>query len=234
MQKQQGFSLIEISIVLLILSLLMAGSLAGFKLINDYKLQASDQQNLAEIKASLLSYAAVYKHFPCPDTDGDGVENRAGNICSATAGNLPFAQLGIKDSNPYGQKYIYQINRLANSSQALNPNQSASYFGKCTGTCFDLATAPSAEFPTATGNLQISDGAKLIAIDLPLVVISPGRQSCQNATGFKASNCSSQQTTFYQTAINQPTGQPLDDQLIWISSLSIKSSKHRILENYLR
>lgn len=226
--KQAGFNLIEISISLLIVGLLLSGSMAAIATLDGYKKRQQDQNQLQQIKASLLNFALINQRFPCPDSDGDGQENRINGFCAASYGNLPFSELSVPKENPYGVAYSYQINRKASSNQALDPDSAASYFGQCEQNCFKLITPPSKQNPTDAGNFTIKNQQQNLAIEIPLLVISHGKNPCELAQGLEKENCKTNQQVFYQ-ALPIGANADFDDLLIWISSLEIKSPANQIL-----
>lgn len=88
-QKNSGFTLVEISIVLVIIGLLIGGVLKGQEMINNAKINriASDFEGVA---AAIFSYQDRYRSLPGDDNGanarwGTGVTNGNGN--GALAGN---------------------------------------------------------------------------------------------------------------------------------------------------
>ena len=112
-----GFSLIEISIVLLILGLIVGG---GFTTIGSY-LDNSKQNyamsNLQATKKSMLNYVMVNYHMPCPDTNNDGLENRESDeSCSSSTGLVPYIDIGRSRagaSDDYNNVFAYGISANA-------------------------------------------------------------------------------------------------------------------------
>ena len=106
-RKLQGFSLIEMAIVLSIVGLVFAGFLTGIGSFNHSSNTKESQKNLADIKKQTLNFGVINKYLPCPDSDGDGLENRAtqtgtlGSVerCSVTVGGVPYLDLGLEESD---------------------------------------------------------------------------------------------------------------------------------------
>lgn len=90
---QRGFTLIEISIVLIIIGLLLGGVLKGQEMINDAKIR-NIEQDMAGIAAAIHTYQDRYKALPGDDkraagrwaaaSDGDGDGLLEGDFDSAT------------------------------------------------------------------------------------------------------------------------------------------------------
>ncbi|WFE68954.1 prepilin-type N-terminal cleavage/methylation domain-containing protein [Thiomicrospira sp. R3] len=237
--KKNGFTLVEVAIVIGIVGIIMMGLFAGMGAIRETVKFKQDQQKLQDIKQALISFASVNGHLPCPDTTGNGRENRELTIpvCTATTGNLPFIDLETHQQNAYGLPYTYVINQNANdASNALASSSSASYFisGSCldtstqngtTAPCFKFDTPPMPGIPGA-GNLRVQNdetGTRVFADHIPLVVISHGQNGCPGESIFEQHNCSpnGNSNVFYQAAQQRNS---FDDVLIWLSAQEIKSA----------
>jgi prepilin-type N-terminal cleavage/methylation domain-containing protein len=120
-----GFTLIEMAVGLLVLSLLLATLLAPISAQIDQRKISDTQNALAQISEALTGYALSKGYLPCPDkTTGaasapndtgpnDGVEdlNAAGTACTATnnEGNLPWTTLGIPATDAWGNFFRYRV-----------------------------------------------------------------------------------------------------------------------------
>lgn len=122
MLRQRGFSLIELTVALLILGILLNyGYQAWSSTIQQEKLQ-QNQQQLEVIKNALLNHLKIHYHLPCPDTNSNGFENRKANgSCQKNYGTLPFLELGgINKNDVYGQPFLYAANQNSSSSTVAN------------------------------------------------------------------------------------------------------------------
>lgn len=103
------------AIVLIILSLLSGGLMMTLGTQVDLRNSRDTQQQLQDIRDALLGYAASHPsadgkpHFPCPDTDGDGQENRTGNTCANSDGHLPWNDLGLGLQDAWGNRFRYHV-----------------------------------------------------------------------------------------------------------------------------
>ncbi|WFE68684.1 type II secretion system protein [Thiomicrospira sp. R3] len=234
-KKYSGFTLIELAVVMVIVGIITAGAFAGLSAMREASKFTEDQRKLADIKSALLRFVAVNHYLPCPDTSGDGSEDRLGSSCSATSGDLPYLDLGTHGLNAYGLRFRYIVNHYAdNADKTQNKGQSASYFGLVCPSlpCFEKETPPTANVD-GLGNYRIAEssasGARVLANHVPLVVISLGQNGCNDVVGYEAHNCSpnghvivaaaDQNNTFYQA---QPSRNQFDDLLMWVSSFEIK------------
>jgi len=111
-----GFTLVELALVLLVLTLLL-GSLFGPLAIQvDQSRISESQKALDEIKEAVIGYALANKHLPCPDktgaggagTENDGIEDfEATGLCTVPEGNLPWVTLGMPATDSWGNHYHY-------------------------------------------------------------------------------------------------------------------------------
>jgi prepilin-type N-terminal cleavage/methylation domain-containing protein len=120
MKQGQGFSLVEIAIVLVILGFLIGSLLHPLaKKVEHDKIQLT-QRYLEEIKQALLGYAVLHGCLPCPVLEADkttGKENRLVNIdvCSLPCiklpveGFLPWLDLGVGKYDAWGNMFRYRV-----------------------------------------------------------------------------------------------------------------------------
>jgi prepilin-type N-terminal cleavage/methylation domain-containing protein len=112
LRKDKGFTLAEIAIVVLIISL-VAGSLLGplSKQIEQRRISET-QKLLEESKEALLGYAASRGYLPCPAvsaTDGNEGSRDAAGRCSNLRGFLPWVSLGITRTDSWGRIFRYAV-----------------------------------------------------------------------------------------------------------------------------
>ncbi len=125
--EQSGFTLVEMAIVLLIITLALGGLLTPMARQSERKHMDDTQAQLDDIRAALLGYAVSHKHLPCPDSDlpPDGLENRNGANCIGYSGTLPWQDLGIGAEDAWGRHFSYAATpAFASSSPAFSLNDS--------------------------------------------------------------------------------------------------------------
>jgi len=140
--KQNGFTLIEIAIVLLVVSILLGYTVALFPKQQELKKYRAADREMDDIIKALIGFAQVNGRLPCPDTSGgptpgvvdgqadwaDTLDNVTGagggdgvrDGCEAYHGFLPAATIGITgdfDANrslldPWGQPYHYHVSPI--------------------------------------------------------------------------------------------------------------------------
>ncbi|MBT9568022.1 MAG: type II secretion system protein [Thiobacillus sp.] len=121
MKLQRGFSLIELAIVLVIVTLLIGGLAVPLSAQIQARRIAETQKTLAEANQAIIGYAMTHpatppnsRFLPCPDTDGDGKEDRAAGACSSISGTvssgyLPWVDLGVASQDAWGNRLRYAV-----------------------------------------------------------------------------------------------------------------------------
>lgn len=161
-RKSFGFTLVEMAIVLTIVGLLVGAGFSSLGAFMDNAKQSHTQGNLLVTKQALLNYVKVNKHMPCPDTDGDGAEDRKvtpSTQCSDYVGTVPYDDIGLAravTSDDYSNLFGYAVHKEANLSSVMSLditdsagaaallNQPGAYFYNLNAPAFDLETPPTA------------------------------------------------------------------------------------------
>lgn len=113
--RQPGFTLTEMAVVLVIVALLIGGMLVPMSAQQDMRQIAATEKLLADAGEALYGFAAGHAasdgkpYLPCPDTNGDGVEDRSGNACTNQEGNLPWTDLGLGRQDAWGNPVRYAV-----------------------------------------------------------------------------------------------------------------------------
>lgn len=130
-KPQRGFSLVELSVVLVVVGLLLSMAYTVVSKRVGIDLRAKSQQLIQDLNQSLVGFALQHYRLPCPDKNGDGLEQ-----CGTITGEFPWKTVGLT-FKPVGATNIplrygaYQ-NVAANLVQASNvfspilPTQNAS------------------------------------------------------------------------------------------------------------
>jgi len=191
-----GFTLVEIAIVLIIASLLLGGLITPLTAQIDQRNYNETKVQLAEIRESIVGFALSHlaidgkPYLPCPDTDGDGVENRAGNLCASEVGSIPTQSLGLKGTDVWERDFVYRV--------------SSSFANNATG--FTLSTV---------ANIDVLDsaGGNTVVTNVPALILSTGKNGIPPATNLDEEENTDNNVTFVSREFT-PT---YDDIVVWVS-----------------
>ena len=195
----RGFSLVELAIVLVIVSLLAGGLMMTVSAQMDQRYRNGTQQQLQEARDALVGFAAAHNaldgkpFLPCPDTDGDGAENRTGYNCTSQDGTLPSNELGVSPLDAWGNRIRYHVH--------------ANYSRNDTGFTLGKAT-----------DLRVCDQAactSVLASTLPAILVSHGANGLGSSTD-ELANADGDRS--FVSHLPTPAGaNEFDDLVIWLS-----------------
>lgn len=233
--KSYGFTLIELAVVLFILGLLLSSFLTPLATSLEQRDREATSLMLEKISESLIGYALVHGHLPCPDcsaaggncaggaTVNDGIEDGAnggagvsprvgGNFtsCAVVTGNLPWVTLDIAENDAWGNRFIYRVtddyaDDVDGTTDCTNPAAGLSF-------CLDSALDD--------GDIDIDDtAAAVVAENVPAIVVSVGNNSTVAFADLSANEQENQDgdTDFVSGDYQQTAGSEFDDLVIWIS-----------------
>ena len=103
--RNNGFTLVEMAVVVLIMGLLIGGMLIPLSIQVENAGRQETSKTLENISEALLGFAVIHRRLPCPDTDGDGIENAP---CAGTEGDVPWATLGTGQRDAWNHRIRYR------------------------------------------------------------------------------------------------------------------------------
>ena len=122
---QCGFTLIELAVAMFIIALLLGSILVPLATQVETRQVTETQKTMDEIRDALAGFAATNGYLPCPDLQAgaganDGAEdvNAVSGLCtsvvvaggtSLSAGNLPWATLGLGNQDAWGNRFRYTV-----------------------------------------------------------------------------------------------------------------------------
>ncbi|APW58615.1 prepilin-type N-terminal cleavage/methylation domain-containing protein [Paludisphaera borealis] len=142
-KSQGGFTLIELSIVLVIIALITGMSISmGLGMVETAR-RVQTASKLDTIENALMSYRTVYNRLPCPAnafllptnasygleaantgtcTGGTPAANFSDTTHNVVEGAVPFKALNLPEEFMYdgwGRKFAYAVNKLVTASRAM-------------------------------------------------------------------------------------------------------------------
>ncbi|HED33243.1 MAG TPA: prepilin-type N-terminal cleavage/methylation domain-containing protein [Gammaproteobacteria bacterium] len=216
MNKIKGFTLIEVSLVLLIVAftlgslLLPLGSKLEEKSINETKVQ------LADIKQAIINFTLSNSRLPCPDINSDGVEDLSSTSCSSNAGTIAYVTLNSPHKHdPWGQAFIYRVtgefaDTVDGTTCSTNAKKNVS---------IDLCSAADGDINVLDYDLN-SASTVPAANGLVAIVLSTGRPS--GAISIAESENTNNDNVFFKTGYGGVNStMPFNDIVVWVSSTEI-------------
>ncbi|MCE1184273.1 MAG: type II secretion system GspH family protein [Rhodocyclales bacterium] len=117
--RARGFTLVEMAMVLLILSLLASGLVSGLSSHMARRQEQATDAALEETRDALLGFLVRKGYFPCPARSGmDGTEDRNGSsgTCTRSRGLLPWATLGVSGLDGWDRRIHYAVHSSFSTS----------------------------------------------------------------------------------------------------------------------
>lgn len=134
--NKKGFSLIEMSIVLIIIGLLAAGIVGGNSLIDSARIRATINE-IKDVQTSFFTFWGINGRVP-GDIDNDGIIGECNGTCpiSKQANSTKFG------GEYYGKNVCHQVgpwvDLYLNDLSTFKPNPNSSYLGTTNGRCVDV------------------------------------------------------------------------------------------------
>lgn len=203
---EDGFTLVELTIVLIIFSLLAGGMMMSLGSQQDLTNARETEKRMNEVRDALLGYAVVNRYFPCPANPttasgaaGAGTEVRVAGSCSATEGVVPWATLGVAETDSWGRRLTYRVTTA---------------FSQNTG--FTLATGGSI-------NVLAAAGGTSLASNIPAIIVSHGKNGLRaylpdgSRMAATADAGEQENSNSDDTFVSSTPTPSFDDQVLWIA-----------------
>lgn len=222
--RSQGFTLVEIAMVLLIVALLLGGLVPTISSQIEQRQISETNKQLDEIQQALIGYAITHGRLPCPAAPtATGAESPlGGGVCANPYnGFVPAATLGLSGTDSAGYAVDSWGNRIRYAVTQANANAFTTTSGMSTTGISNLLP-DLLVCSTATGIVGTScaAGAALTSNPgVPAVIFSTGKSGGQGSAGIdEAANLNGDIVfvSHTQTPVGSANGE-FDHIVIWMS-----------------
>lgn len=224
-----GFTLVEMAVVLAIVAFLLGGLLPTISSQIEQQHRTETRKQLDDIKQALIGYAVINGRLPCPadGTTPSGQTNAAlvqagfeyknpvagaPFVCFNASGVLPWATLGVSETDGWGRRFTYRVTpAFSNSTGGVG----------CTGNpkvgiSFELCDSGDITI------LSAAVGGTSVSTAIPAVILSHGPdglgayttsgQVMAGAVGDQNENANNDINFVYHDVTPN-----FDDMVVWIS-----------------
>lgn len=181
LRLQPGFTLVEMTIVLLIVSILLTGVLIPLSMQMELRKYADTKKTMDQINEALIGFVLINGRLPCPAirTERTGIDASAGterlnvNLCTSIAGVIPWVTLHVPETDEWGRRFTYRV------TSTFADLSAAGTWGGCTPPV--NPAAPMSFALCGSGDMQVKSRTtakvaySMTNVALPAVLISHGK-----------------------------------------------------------
>ena len=195
--RQNGFTLVELAIVLVIVGVLLGGFIGTLASRIESTQRSNTQEQLEDIKLALLGYAGAQGRLPCPAlTATSGQESPVGGgVCASQHGFVPGRTLGLNGSynhdnllvDTWGNPIRYSVTNI--DSDAFTTSYTAPTLGgmKDVGMADLSPNLTVCDGDSANPN-DCSAGVATLVDNTPFILLSLGKDGNEFVGRFTADN----------------------------------------------
>jgi prepilin-type N-terminal cleavage/methylation domain-containing protein len=252
LRSESGFTLLEVAIVLLVVSILLGYTVAMFPVQQEFKQYRAVNDEMDRIIDAIYAYAQVNGRLPCaaslalrngsPDAEDGNASPDNGTECNQWYGYLPAKTLGIDGRydvdklllDPWGNPYRYQV--TANDTGAgagpeelgvaggdfIMPNDIKNVSMANLDPDLEICTAVANPTPTNCGPATVT-----VAEGIPAVVLSLGKNGAtapaESNIQLENTDNSATDTVFIRSTISDVESAEFDDIVKWVAPNTLYS-----------
>jgi prepilin-type N-terminal cleavage/methylation domain-containing protein len=217
-RRGRGFTLVELAVALAVIALLLGMLVVPLGTQVDQSRINDTQKHANLMVEAILGFAVANGRLPCPaapttpsTTAGAGLEDKPGASCTLTDGVVPWATLGVQETDAWGRRYTYRV------TAALADDPTGGLQAS-----FAL---------TDNGNITVTSGGAspvTIAANMAAIVVSHGKNGvgAYTTSGTQISGATDDELEnadadgIFVSKLHDPA---FDDVLAWVSTNVLKS-----------
>ncbi|WP_283746073.1 type II secretion system protein [Sideroxydans sp. CL21] len=217
---QGGFTLVEMAVVLLIATILMAGLVPTISSQIDQRQTNETRKQLNDIQQALIGFAIINERLPCPaSATSNGLEDPiGGGVCNhPNDGYVPAAVLGLGPVNSQGLVVDAWNNPIRYAVTSSYANQFT-----IAGSMKNVWTQPSItlDLQVCTTSTGISwnscaPNTSLSSNGVPLVIFSTGKDGLGGMVN--PDEAANLHASTFKTFVSHDFTPTYDDLVVWVS-----------------
>lgn len=224
LRHENGFSLLEMAIVLAIVGLLLAGLLPTLSGQMDQQRRNETEDQLDEVKEALIGYALINGRLPCPaSSSSSGTESFAvggsasnGNCSNFNNGFLPAMTLGLSQTDsegfaidPWGRRIRYAVTSADSNAFTKTSGISSTGISALSPNLVVCSTA-------STNSSDCSASTQRLTTTAPAIIYSTGAKLGTGAD--ESENPNPNNTENDRVFVNHTPNGDFDDIVVWLSN----------------
>lgn len=240
-ERAGGFTLTELAVVLVIVSLLLGGLMIPLGAQKGIEARRATSQAMTSINEALLGFAITHGRLPCPadgsiaaGTANAGLEAYNGSRCtcagstaaygsptqcadgSTVGGTLPSTTLGLPDTDAWNNRYTYRVT----TTYARRGSGQTSFY--CDAALTAPVTSNAAMALCSSGLITVRNASGTLLTtsnEVPAIVLSHGENGlgAWTTTGTITPGASGNELENADNNTQFVSDTSLDDMLMWIS-----------------
>ena len=241
--RQRGFSLVELSIVILIMGLLLGGLMMPLSTQRENARIRDGVEQLETIRSSIEGYALINGSLPCPATPASsGAASPSGGGCSTQHGFVPATTLDLNGQrnadnlllDPWGSPVRYSVSRTDSNGDGtwdfVTPGEMRVVTMPVLQPDLVVCSTEAGSSPTACAGSN-----QTLASAAPAVVYSLGKDWASFSSADQQENVGANlgggasgtsyrvaaDVVFVSRGASRLTGSEYDDLVVWLSPSSL-------------
>jgi len=203
--KWQGFTLVEMAIVLLVFGLVIGGLMGPLQTQLENLDRKATLKEVALIKEAIIGFALINGRIPCPDTNTDGSEDMSSGDCTNAEGTVPWVTLGVGRLDGWKRPFTYRVD----TTFADTVDGSGCADDDVAGVSFEMCSI-------ADISVLDSKNGNTVASGVSAVIVSHGKNWAQTAGNDEGENQDSDEE-FVDKTYASGGGNNYDDIVDWVN-----------------